>query len=86
MGEEERADLLTEGIQCHESKMSFNSLRIHLMYFKTFYGFLHKVLEYNLVDLFPHKIYHFCCYSKSHFRKLHIFSPFAAGVWKYSCC
>lgn len=86
MGEEERADLLTEGIQCHESKMSFNSHRIHLMYFKTFYGFLHKVLEYNLVDFFLHKIYHFCCYSKSHFRKLHIFSPFAAGVWKYSCC
>lgn len=69
MGGEERADLLIEGISCHENKMSFNSHRIHLMYFKTFYGFLRKVLEYNLVDLFLCRIYHFCCYSKSHFRK-----------------
>lgn len=49
------------------------------MYFKTFYGFLHKVLEYNLVDLFLGRIYRFCCCSKYHFRKLYIF--FSICYW-----
>lgn len=48
-----RTELLVEiPISHHESNMSFNLYRTYLMYFKTFYDLLHKVLEYNLINLF----------------------------------